>query len=98
MQRVHLLGLVKIDPRFLGWSLVVMRRLGDPLRWLERGKFFGGCTTVEREGETFVVVSALPASESVSGARVAPAAAGAADRTAPTSRHPCSASASAPDE
>jgi hypothetical protein len=47
--------------------MVDMRRLGDPLRWLERGKFLGGCATVEREGETFVVVSALPAAESVSG-------------------------------
>src|SRR5438552_9050890 len=44
-----------------------MRRLGDPLRWLERGKFFGGCATVERQGEAVVVVSALPASESFSG-------------------------------
>jgi hypothetical protein len=44
-----------------------MRRLGDPLRWLERGKFFGGGATVERQGEAVVVVAALPASESVSG-------------------------------
>jgi hypothetical protein len=44
-----------------------MRRLCDPLRWLERGKFLGRCATVEREGEAFVVVSALPASESFSG-------------------------------
>ena len=56
-----------MTPGFWEWSLEVMRRVGDPLRWLERGKFFGECTTVKREGETFVVVSALPASESVSG-------------------------------
>ena len=44
-----------------------MGRLGGPLRWLEGGKFLGRCATVEREGEAFVVVSALPASEGFSG-------------------------------
>jgi len=52
---------------FWEWPLVDMRRLRDPLRWLERGKFFGGCASVERQGEAVVVVAALPASESVSG-------------------------------
>ena len=57
----------RLTPGFWEGSLVDMRRLGDPLRRLERGKFFGGGTTVEREGEAFVVVSALPAPESFSG-------------------------------
>src|SRR6266568_2041320 len=57
----------RLTPGFWEWPLVDMRRLGDPLRWLERGKFFGGGATVEREGEAVVVVSALPASESVRG-------------------------------
>jgi hypothetical protein len=56
-----------LTPGFLEWSLVDMRRLGDPLQRLERGKFFGGCAPVKRQGEAFVVVSALPASESFSG-------------------------------
>ena len=57
----------RLTPGSLEWSLVDMRRLGDPLRWLERGKFFGGCAPVKRQGEAFVVVSALPASESFRG-------------------------------
>jgi len=57
----------RLTPDFWEWPLVDMRRLRDPLRWLERGKFFGGCASVERQGEAVVVVAALPASESVSG-------------------------------
>ena len=57
----------RLTPDFWEWPLVDMRRLRDPLRWLERGKFFGGCAAVERQGEAVVVVAALPASESVSG-------------------------------
>jgi hypothetical protein len=57
----------RLTPDFWEWSLVDMRRLGDPLRWLEGGEFLGRCATVEREGEAFVVVSALPAPGSFSG-------------------------------
>src|SRR5438876_892928 len=37
-----------------------MRPLRRPLRWLERGEFFGGCASMERQGEAFVVVPGLP--------------------------------------
>jgi hypothetical protein len=37
-----------------------MRRLSRPLRWLERGEFFGRCAALERQGETLVVVPGLP--------------------------------------
>ncbi len=44
-----------------------MRRLSRPLRWLERGEFFGRCAPMERQGESFVVVSGLPVPNGCSG-------------------------------